>query len=275
MSRRPASKRLIAIAGLASSLLLGARPVFAINLSASQPVVRETLKPGAATQGSIELTNAGQEPVQVKLYLEDWRYTEAGDGNKDFGPPGTFPRSAADWIRFRPQQLEVAPGKTVIVDYTITVPQDTTLDGGYYAVLFFESMISDPTQAEEDSVAVKYAARLGSLFLVEIDKTVRREATLKDVQVTFDAATPLRIQGTLSNEGNVSLKCSGTFHVMSSQGMVTARGELPLRYVWPGNQVPFQAEWPGKLASGTYSTVATYDCGDDLVLVEEVAASVP
>jgi hypothetical protein len=275
MSRRTASKRLIAIAGLASSLLLGARPVFAINISASQPVVRETLKPGSATQGTIELTNAGDIPVQVKLYMEDWRYAEAGDGNKDFGPPGTFPRSAADWIRFRPQQVEIAPGKTAVVDYSITVPQDSTLDGGYYAVLFFESMIADPSQAEADSVAVKYAARLGSLFLIEIDQTVRREATMQGVQIAVDAALPLRLKGSLSNEGNVSLKCAGTFHVMSAQGMVAARGELPMRYAWPGNKVPFEAEWPGKLASGSYSVVATYDCGDDLVLVEEVAASVP
>ncbi len=227
-------------------------------------------------QGSIDLLNNGTEPLRVKVYLEDWFYTDAGDGSKEFVAPATTPRSCAAWVSFFPQEFDLPAAGRAVVDYTIRVPQDASLDGGYYAVLFFESTIAEAQTPEADGVLVKYAARLGSLFMVEVKGAVRREARLAALSALPSRGShPLTIEAQLANEGNVSLSCGGSFHLLTQDNRIAARGELPHRYVWPGRQAPVSGEWAGSLSAGTYTVVATYDCGEELVILEERQLSVP
>ena len=227
-------------------------------------------------QGSIELLNNGDQPLKVKVYLEDWFYTDEGDGSKEFAAPQTTPRSCAAWVSFFPQEFDLPAAGRAVVDYTIRVPQDPSLDGGYYAVLFFESTIAEASAPAADGVLVRYAARLGSLFLVEAKATVRREARLAALSVSPPAgAAPLKIEAQLANEGNVSLSCGGSFHLLTGDHRIAARGELPHRYVWPGHRVGVSGEWAGVLAAGTHTLVATYDCGEELVVLEERQLAIP
>ena len=258
--------------GLALTLV-GARPVCALSLHNMKPLVEETLAPGETVQGSIEVENTGNLPVNVKAYLQDWRYTAAGDGNKTFAAPGTMPRSSANWISFYPQEFSLPPRGRGLIDYTLRVPKDPAPEGGYYAVLFVESKIGEapnPLSPEGTGATVQFAARLGSLFFVNVKGTVNREGHIA-LQAPGRPAPgrPLALQGALANDGNAFLKCAGSFHIMGSADLVVARGELPTRYVWPGEQVPVSGEWSGTLPPGPHTVVLTYDCGEDLVLVEE------
>jgi hypothetical protein len=63
--------------------------------------------------------------------------------------------------------------------------------------------------------------------------------------------------------------------VLGDRELVVARSELPPRYVWPSTAVAVEAEWKGTLPPGTYAAVATYDCGDELIVVEEAPLSIP
>jgi hypothetical protein len=269
---RSSNRIFVALTGLASSLCVGARPLLALSISNSQPVIRQTLSPGETVQGSIELVSYQTTPIRVRTYLEDWRYTSVGDGSKEFGPPQTFPRSCASWISFFPNEIMLpANGKTV-VDYTIRIPEDISLDGGYVAVLFFEaSTESEASTTSEDNrpkAAVRFAARLGSLILVDIKGTVRREGRLSALSVSSPTESGIsKIHALLSNEGNTTLACEGSFSVMGSGNLVIGRGELPTRYVWPGDHVPVEASWRGA-SNGTL--ILTYDCGQELILVEEL-----
>ena len=268
-------RRLIAqVVGLALGLLPGARLVFALSLSNTKPVIEVSLRPGEVVQGSIELVSLQDTPIQVQAYLEDWRYVAAGDGNKTFTPPETLPRSCPGWVRFFPQEFELPGRGRVVVDYTISVPQDQPLDGGYYAVLFFEGAIGEAPPlviTEGPGAVVQFAARLGSLFFVETQGTVRREARLHSVAVVGPGASSgsVMLEASLANEGNVTLKCRGSFHLMGPANVVVGRGELPERYIWPGDEAPLAAEWAGTLEPGDYTVVLTYTCGEELIIVEE------
>ncbi|MBI3323758.1 MAG: hypothetical protein HYZ92_00570 [Candidatus Omnitrophica bacterium] len=257
---------------MALLLFAGAGPAWALNLTNNRPIVQETLAPGDAVQGSVELANNGAEPMRVKVYLEDWRYTSAGDGSKEFAAPGTFPRSAAGWVSVFPALVDLPAHGRGHVDYVIRAPKDQALDGGYYAVLFFESVIGQgrAERSAEPSAKVQFSARLGSLFLVEVNGSVRRQATLASLAVSPpSASTPLKLQSQLSNDGNTVLKCEGFFHLLGPSDLVAARGELPSRYLWPGSGAPIAAEWAGSLNPGSYTTVVTYDCGGELVVTSE------
>ena len=155
----------------------------AVGIRVSKPIIEHTLAPGEAVQDSIELINQDEQPVFLDVYLEDWRYILPGDGNKEFAPPQTLPRSCADWVRFFPSRVEVPAHGRAVIDYTIRVPEETPIDGGYYAVLFFEATIgqvpaTEVTEKAEPGATVRFAARLGSLILLEVKGTVRREGRL-------------------------------------------------------------------------------------------------
>ncbi|HEX9779768.1 MAG TPA: hypothetical protein VGB20_00980 [bacterium] len=258
----------------ALACVAGAGQAFALSLSNNRPLIEREVGPGEAVQGSIEVTNTGDKPMEVRAYLEDWRYLPTGEGDKEFDAPGTYPRSAAGWISFYPTEFELPPHGRGVVDYTIRVTDEAALDGGYYAVLFFESIIGEVQPQGGSEVTVKYAARLGSLFMIDVTGTVRRDASLAGARLSSAGGGATRIEGTIVNEGNVALRCDGTYHLLGAGELVAARGELPRRYLWVGQSAPFEAEWVGSLAPGAYSAVLTYDCGADLILVEEAQVSV-
>jgi hypothetical protein len=258
--------------------LAGAGQADALNLTNNRPIVQETLAPGDAVQGSIDLANNGPEPMHVKVYAQDWRYTPSGDGEKEFASPQSLPRSASGWLSVFPASLELPPRGRGSVDYVIRVPNDAALDGGYYAVLFFESALGQEAveRTEGPSAKVQLAARLGSLFLVDVKGTVKRQAQLSSLALTPPGpATPLVIRAEFSNDGNTALRCEGFFHLLAGDGLITGRGELPARYVWPGDRVPVLAEWAGSLSAGSHTAVLTYDCGGELVVTEEAELVAP
>jgi hypothetical protein len=265
--------------GLALTIL-GARPAFAVGLSSDELVIRHRVPPGQVVQGSFKVTNTGDGSIMVDFYLEDWHFSEIGDGTRIYSQAGTTPRSAAPWISFSPPRAELPPNGEVRVDYTVRVPNDPTLRGGYYAVLFAETLVAslpqEPVAPDAVAAYVDYAARLSHTFMLEIDGTVEARATVRNPAVAPPGVGPMRISGVFSNEGNVVARCErGDFHAQSSDGVIAARGELPAVFADPGQQVPIQTEWSGSLGSGQYSLIVTYDCGDELIVTEEVPLQVP
>jgi hypothetical protein len=261
-------------------VMAGMSVVGAVSFSNNRPLIEYELSLGEAVQGSLELVSHSDEPVSVTVYLGDWRYTGSGDGAKEFAPPQTLPRSCAGWISFFPHDIVLAPHGRAVVDYTVRVPAEQPPAGGYYAVLFFESTIADsrpdarasgPDQAE--GVEVRYAARLGSLFLINVKGTVRKEAALSNLSVAVGPEVTLSAR--LANMGNVTLKCEGSFHLMDQASVVVARGALPVRYLWPQQSAPVTATAADRPGPGRYSAIVTYGCGDNLVVVDEASITVP
>lgn len=280
MTSRRLRQFLMRSLGVVCGVMAGSPAVGAVSFSNNRPLIEYELSPGEAVQGSLELVSHSDEPVSVTVYLGDWRYTGSGDGAKEFAPPQTLPSSCAGWISFFPRDIVLPPHGRAVVDYTVRVPADQPLAGGYYAVLFFESTIAEtrpdarasgPDQKE--GVEVRYAARLGSLFLLNVRGTVRKEATLSNLSVAVGSEVTLSAQ--LANTGNVTLKCEGSFHLMDQASVVVARGALPARYLWPQQSAPVTSTAADRPGPGRYSAVVTYGCGDALVVVEEVPVVIP
>jgi len=255
---------------------IGATPAAeAVGLDASAGIIEHTLSPGQVIQGTMDLANTEDTPVHVSVYLEDWTYTEDGSGQKNFAPAGTTPRSSATWISYSPTQIDLAPHARTTVDYTIRVPQDASLSGGYYAVLFSESILPTPKTLQPGDVFIESSARIGTLFLLGIRNTVHYQARLANLAVSASSSGGLVIDGVLDNESNVIARCEdGSFHVQSSDGLIAARGQLPPRFAWMRQEVPLHAESSGRVPPGGYSVILTYDCGDELFISEEAPLTV-
>lgn len=243
------------------------QPALAFQARMGRPVVQETLAPGEAATGTIELENQANEPVRLEVYLQDWEYVEGGSGDKLFSPPGSSPWSAASWISYFPKQLELPARGKGVVEYTVRVPADAS--GGRYAVLFFESVLAR-TKANEQGVTVQYTGRLGSLFEVDVAGTIRRAGEIAEVALGRpDEDRPLTLAYTFLNTGNVAARPKAYFNIVDASGRYFGRGEFPPLYTFPGRAGTATAQWTGRLDPGDYTVLLTVDVGTEEPLVIE------
>ena len=235
----------------------------AINLRINNPKIELSIRPGASKSGQIAIENPTEEGLQIRCYLEDWFYTPEGDGSKDFRSAATTPLSCASWISFSPAEFILNPYGRQVVNYRVNVPAEAS--GGHYAVLFFETAIGEGR--DERGLTVLILGRLGSLFYVDVEGTINKQARLTNIAVK-EEEEGFKVTALFKNTGNVYIACSGNFNLIDRNGVVFARGQFNNTYTFPQGEVFLQATWERDVEPGTYDLIITLDLGEQ-TLVEE------
>ena len=233
----------------------------AVNLIIEEGKVRLSIFPGQTKSGTINIKNTSSEPIEIKAYLEDWYYLPVADGTKEFKAAGTTALSCASWISFAPAEFTIPAYGKQVVNYTVKAPKGVS--GGYYAVLFFESTMSKANP--EEGVGVGVAIRMGSLFYIEPEGTIKREIRLGKFSVDRESEeAPLNISLDFKNTGNVDITAAGTFHIIDDSGMVYARGEFNKAYTFAGDAAKLVSSWKELIPKGRYDLILTIDMGKAL-----------
>lgn len=230
-----------------------------------QSKIRLIIGPGDSKAGQIKVYSQSGEPIDLKVYMEDWSYTNAQDGSKEFYPAGSTTLSCAPWFKFSPTEFTLPAYGVTTVNYVVNVP--TEAQGGHYAVMFFETAVqksaADSLSLEgEVQSGVGLAIRLGSLIYVEVKDTVKREAALRNFSVfKGEKDKYLFVTVDLKNISKVDITAGGSFHLMDKEGMVSARGEFNDVYTFPGDEGKLKAVWKNTIPAGDYDLVITLDLG--------------
>jgi len=222
--------------------------------------IKEQVSPGETVIGSVTVHNSSKDPLDLLIYLEDFKYTAPYDGTKEFFPVGTSERSSASWITFQPKQLTLPPLGHAKVTYSVRVPQD--VQGGYYSVLFFEK--ADRQMLTQGKAGVSVITRVGSLLFFETPDAVKTVA-LENIQFADDKFTATEI-----NSGSTALVAKCLFYVLDSQSVPVDRGALDAYYLWPGSRADLQIPFAKNLNPGHYTLVITFDLEDGVSSVHEI-----
>lgn len=199
------------------------------------------------------------EPLHLKIYAQDIIFLP--DGTHDFPPAGSTQWSCANWLRVIPEEIDIPAGRTQNVRVNISVPA-ADVQGGYYAMLFFES---SPTYIEQ-GLGINF--RLGALVEVIIPKTELFKAKLANLSFF----KPDNIQVDIFNEGNVLIRPKGKIKVLDSQGKKLRQLDFNLQRlgVLPKTLRKFYLELAQPLAKGRYRLKAEIDYGTRYLLVGEL-----
>lgn len=238
-----------------------------------KPKVRLTIPGGSYDGGEVKVENNGREPITVNVYLEDWVYSKP-DGSKEFMPKGSIPLSCSDWITFYPAEFTLKPGGVQMVRYTVSVPKG--ISGGHYSVMFFETGGGDIEEVNDqgNAMTVKVYNRLGALFYVEPEGTIKKTAELKKISLN-EKLNDFIVTADFVNSGNTDITASGTFNVIDKDGYVYARGEFDEVYTLPGDKATLNsAVQSTHLKTGKYDMVVTLDFQNGGTLVQEANFSV-
>ncbi len=247
-----------------------------IDLSLEPSNIRLTGKAGESKESAVRVYNNGTKAMSVNIEISDMvnRTDAQGLLERVYVPPGTVETSLARWILISEKEFVLEPRSMREVKFVVSPPAGTK--GVLAAVVFFRSsgVIEAKTPVKgKPSSTVMIQPRLGVLVFYEAEGSVARSGKLIG-EMKFEPpsqGSPFRISYTFENTGNADILLTGNFHILDSQGALTANESLsPLR-TFPGDKGSTQTEWPGDLDPGDYHLIVSLELGPDAqeVIVKE------
>jgi hypothetical protein len=233
----------------------------------SDPVAEQTATPAESYTGVLRLRNTAGEAYTAKIYQKDYLFH--ADGSNVFGSPGTDPRSNARWVSFSPDQVTIAPGQTVIVQYTVRVPDaDAGLSGTYWSLLMVETLSGGAPESAEYSSRRKsqVGLRTTTRYATQIATHVNGgEIAMGFSNLVAEAARgdhPALLALDVSNTSERAVRPRMSLELYSQRGELVQKASQSRGLVYPGTSFR-QAFVLGPLAPGRYKAIVLGDAGGD------------
>lgn len=226
------------------------------------------LDPGAAVTEHLAVTNFGDVPATFALKAADGYLTPNGRFN--MLPSNEESTDAGTWIDVQ-ETVEVPADETVVVPYTLTVPDNAT--PGDHPAGIAASVTS--TQGGEGGTNLGVESRVGFRITTRVTGEVQPALAVPDVSAAYTASWnpfapgELRISYDVANEGNIRLGAQGDVSTSALFGLLTQdRAAEPLGEILPGGSlartVDVDRVWPLGPVTTTV-TVTPTAVGDDQI----------
>jgi len=200
------------------------------------------VEPGTVISDTMIVVNTGTEPLPLAVYAAD-AFT-APSGEIDVLVDGTPSEGAGTWVAVPPQSLELAPGESADVAFTITVPADAR--PGDHAAGIVTSLTST-----DASSSLSVDRRLGTRINLRVAGDLVPAAAVTAVTATytpswnpFDSGH-LTLRYTLDNTGNTRLTGSETVTTAGLAGLLeTTTPPTQMAEVIPGSVIEVTRDLP-------------------------------
>lgn len=250
------AKLIFKAALISTFLLLGSN--LALGQQASAGVtpgsVEATVKPGSTYTQSYVLSNNGSAPLRFRASVIDYWY-DANDV-RVFGPAGTLPHSASNWIQFTPAEVLVGPHSSGTIKATVTIPAGAR--GGYYSMPVFEGLPAVSTTSEKTGASTAIGFRFRGLMMLAIEGSNKYQLDLIGRKLSPPSATkPLELELQLRNNSTVHLRLRGSFAILDNLGAMAGRGKFEPVKVLPGQSKRMNLPWAGELSPGAFTALVT------------------
>ncbi|MBM7819337.1 hypothetical protein JOE63_001814 [Cellulosimicrobium cellulans] len=207
-----------------------------------------TADPGQTVEDHLAVTNFGKVPATFALKSADGYLT--ANGRFNMLPSDQESTDAGTWFTVQ-DTVEVGPDETVVVPYTITVPENAT--PGDHPAGIAASITSTGTDAGGTSLGVE--SRVGFRVTTRVTGEVEPVLVVENVKASYApswnpfAAGDLTVSYDVANDGNVRLGAEGDVATSALFGAVSADGAAePINEVLPGgslrSRVDFDDVWP-------------------------------
>jgi hypothetical protein len=229
--------------------------------------VRQTFKPGVPFEIELASANQGDEPVEMSVQITDLWYNEKNE--KTFSSPGSSPRSAANWIQFVPEHFEIPAHGTQKMHAVVTPPADA--HGGYYAVLFVQSVPKLTFDKTKDGKTIFTNVRVGCLVMLSAEKTEDYKIGLSNLNlIPLGSNRSLDLTFDVENDGNVHVFPVARMAVIDAGRKLVAKAESEPKRLLPGQKDSMHVGWTGNLPAGDYTAVLTVAYGDDRIETRQI-----
>ncbi len=256
-------------------LVLAAGPLQA-GFSVTPLLLGFQTPPGREATEIVTVSNTGDKPLTIELYMKDFRMAELGQESEV--APGTEPRSCAGWLQTAPTgAITIEPGAQQQIRVTMKPPE--AISGLYYTKLFITET-SKPQASTEARGDIRMTVFVKQRWEVRIHEEVPETATKKGQMTEMGIEKQqegYRILVGLKNGGNALMRCEGKVEIRNTSGETVST--LPLSgegifHVYPESTRKVQAVVKTPLPEGDYVALAIVDYGDKQLIAGEMPFTV-
>lgn len=216
------------------------------SLSLSPAVVMLRGDHGQSSTQLLTMRNGTSRPFSFDLVAQD---VVVRAGKRAFVDAGSIAGSIAATAVFSQGHVEVAPGQTVRVTMTITLPPET----GQRAVL---ALFRGTNRVMSGNVPVM--ASLGTLLTFSI--TDELALTTSALSVRPQSATRnLGVSQACTNSGREPLVAKGAMAIVDAEGVLVGRSAMAPHRLLPGESAELGSDYAGELGPGRYRVFLSYD----------------
>ncbi|OLT54347.1 DUF916 domain-containing protein [Cellulosimicrobium sp. CUA-896] len=237
------------------------------------------LDPGASVDDHLAVTNFGDVAATFAINAADGYLT--ANGRFNMLPSTEESTDAGTWIDVQ-DTVEVGPEETVVVPYTLTVPENAT--PGDHPAGIAASVTS--TRSGEGGTNLGVESRVGFRITTRVTGEVQPALAVPDVSAAYTAswnpfaAGELRVSYDVANEGNIRLGAASDVSTSALFGLLTQdRTAQPIDELLPDGSLNRTVEvdrvWPLGPVTTTV-TVTPSAVGEDVIdaSLEPVTVSV-
>lgn len=220
--RRPvpmAAARLRTV-GLWTVALCLALPQLAVGfgIGIHPTTVEVGLRPGGQHRQVLTVGNLNRDKsLALTIGLADWSLDP--EQQLILKPPGSSANSAADWVRFSPATLKLAPGESQRIVVEIRVPVEVEGPGDHRFGILVSPILPPREERKKSPSGVWSRVQVSSLFYVTIPPA-KAEAALVDAEWRRGAQGAPEIVFSIANRGNSHSRIVGELRLRNDEGEV-------------------------------------------------------
>ena len=232
--------------GLASAPFLQAAE--SMSVSPSEVTLRGAV--GQTTTQTLSFTNNTSRSLSFAMMAQD---AVINDGKRSYVEAGTQPGSIAATAAFSPKVFTAAPGETVSINVTVTIPPRT-------AVRAVAIMCAGTTEFAKGPM--RMTASIGTLltFALTGDEIAGTVSPLL-IQLPTASSNFVAAQQ-VANSGTEPIVASGMLVILNATGALIGKQAIPGWRMLPGERTDIRVQYDGNLAAGRYQALTTYDLTD-------------
>ncbi len=225
------------------------------------------VRPGETYEGLILVKNDTPEIQEAKVYQHDYSFHFSGTNT--YGEPGSSPRSNARWIAFSPAFLTLPPNATIAVNFTVTVPRDTTgiYRGTYWSMLMVEGVrrgsaeSANPGQTRTE-MGISQTIRYGIQIATSIAGTGSPNVRFIDSKLLTKEDGARVLQVDVENSGDRYMRPEAYVELFDEYGLSRGRTTASPYRLYPGTSVRYIFDI-STAPKGTYKALVIVDAGGE------------
>ena len=196
--------------------------------------------PGASVRDTVIVSNAGDQPLTLRVYANDAINTT--DGGFDLRPSAETATDAGAWVKFDDaKRFQTVPPKSQLeMPFTLSIPPNAT--PGDHAAGIVAALSMSSTNSQGNRVDVEQ--RVGSRIYLRVAGDLKAQLAITHVAATYHGtwnpfgSGSADISYLITNTGNVRLGAAQSVHVTSPLGgTVSATALKDFDQLLPGNSV--------------------------------------
>jgi hypothetical protein len=206
---------------------------------------RQDLKPGQKYEGSFEIYNRGNEPLDFRVYVKP--FTIGPDCTDNYEITSDYTQMTS-WVTFdQLNYYDIQPDKSQTIKFTVDVPKNAP-SGGQYVVIFAETGDFNT----QDGTAISVKERLGYKFYANLGGTDKEAGQVESVeQGSWFWEPPISGLSKVRNTGNVDFTETHTYTITGLNGKEVYQKEQK-EDVLPDTCRQIKQQWDKTPAFGIY-----------------------